>query len=77
MLAVALEERTGRDFGELVTERVVRPAGMETAVFVAETGALPGGAVGYEGSLATGWRPGHQPHPLERATPESAPRSTT
>jgi D-aminopeptidase len=58
MLAVALEERTGRDFGDLVTERIVRPAGMDNAVFVAETGALPGDAVGYEGTLATGWRPG-------------------
>lgn len=58
MLAAALEERTGQDFGDLVTERVVRPAGMETAVFVAETGQLPGEAVGYEGTLASGWRPG-------------------
>lgn len=58
MLAVALEERTGRDFGDLVTERVIRPAGLPTAVFVAETGQLPGEAVGYEGTLASGWRPG-------------------
>jgi D-aminopeptidase len=58
MLAVALEERTGKEFGDLVTERIVRPAGMETAVFVTETGALPGDATGYEGTLATGWRPG-------------------
>jgi D-aminopeptidase len=46
MMAVAREERTGRDFGDLVTERVVRPAGMQTALFVAETGAWPGNAVG-------------------------------
>ncbi|TIS41679.1 MAG: D-aminopeptidase, partial [Mesorhizobium sp.] len=58
MLAVALEERTSKDFGDLVTERVVRPAGLETAVFMPETGQLPGDAVGYEGTLATGWRPG-------------------
>ena len=31
---------------------------MEGAEFTAETGDLPGGAVGYEGTLATGWRPG-------------------
>ncbi len=58
MLALAVEEAAGRDFGELLTERVVRPAGMESAVFVTETGALPGGAIGYEGTLASGWRPG-------------------
>ena len=54
----------------------MRPAGMETAVFVAETGALPGGAVGYEGSLATGWRPGiNRIH--WKGDAGSAPRSTT
>lgn len=58
MLASAIEGRTGRDFGDLLTERTVRPAGMGTAVFAAETGDLPGGAVGYEGTAASGWRPG-------------------
>ncbi len=58
ILATVIEQKAGRHFGELLTERIVRAAGMETAVFAAETGDLPGGAVGYEGTLATGWRPG-------------------
>ena len=58
ILATAIEHRATRQFGELLIDRIVRPAGMEDAVFVAETGDLPGGAVGYEGTLATGWRPG-------------------
>lgn len=58
MLATAIEQKAGRSFGELLVKRIVEPAGMATASFVAETGALPGGAVGYEGTLASGWRPG-------------------
>ena len=58
LLALALEQHTGVAFGDLMIERVVKPAGLPTASFVAETGALPGGAVGYEGTLDTGWRPG-------------------
>ena len=71
---MALEERTRRNFGDLVTERVVRPAEMEkTTVFVAETGQWPGGAIGYEGTLASGWRPAVN-HINGRATLASAPR---
>ena len=58
ILAKAIEQKAGRQFGELLTERIARPAGMETAVFAAETADLPGGAVGYEGTMATGWRRG-------------------
>ena len=58
ILATAIEQKASRQFGEILIERIVRPAGMEGAVFAAETGDLPGGAVGYEGTLATGWRPG-------------------
>lgn len=58
MLALAIEQKTGRAFGELLIERLLVPSGMETARFVAETSATPGGAEGYEGSAATGWRPG-------------------
>ncbi len=58
LLATAIERKAGQPFSELLIERVVRPAGMDGAVFAAETGDLPGGAVGYEGTLATGWRPG-------------------
>lgn len=58
VLSLALEQQTGRDFADLLMERVVRPAGMETAVFTPETSATPGGAIGYEGTLDTGWRAG-------------------
>lgn len=58
ILALAIEQKADRDFGELLTERLLSPAGMETANFIVETGGLPGGATGYEGKLATGWRPG-------------------
>lgn len=58
MLAQAIERKAGRDFGELLLRRVVQPVGMETASFVPEMNALPGGACGYEGTRATGWRPG-------------------
>ena len=58
MLALAVEKAADRNVGELLVERLLVPAGMETASFVAETGAFPGGATGYEGTLTTGWRPG-------------------
>ncbi|MDY0883619.1 D-aminopeptidase [Dongia soli] len=58
MLANAIERKADRDFGELLIDLVVTPAEMETASFVPETSALPGGASGYEGTLATGWRQG-------------------
>jgi D-aminopeptidase len=58
LLALALEQKTGTPFGDLMMRHVVIPAGLKTASFVAETGALPGGAMGYEGSSAIGWRPG-------------------
>ncbi|MDP3960914.1 MAG: D-aminopeptidase [Pseudorhodobacter sp.] len=58
LLALALEQHTGAAFGDLMMARVVGPAGLPTASFVAETGALPGGATGYEGTSDTGWRSG-------------------
>jgi D-aminopeptidase len=58
MLALALEMRTDLEFGDLVMKHAVGPAGMETAGFVPEASALPGGATGYEGTFGTGWRPG-------------------
>lgn len=58
VLAAAVEQTASRPFGEFLMERVVRPAGMEGAVFAAETGELPGDAMGYDGTLAAGWRPG-------------------
>lgn len=58
LLATAIEQKTSRPFGDFLVDRIVRPAGMESALFAAETGDLPGGAIGYEGTVATGWRPG-------------------
>ena len=58
LLALALEQHSGTEFGDLMMARVVGPAGLPTASFVTETGALPGGATGYEGTTDTGWRPG-------------------
>ena len=58
LLALAMQNRTGTAFGDLVMKHVVQPAAMETASFDEETGALPGGAAGYEGNATTGWRPG-------------------
>ncbi|MEO6301023.1 MAG: serine hydrolase, partial [Paracoccaceae bacterium] len=58
LLALALQQRTGVAFGDLVLKHVVEPAGLETATFDEDTSALPGGATGYEGNAATGWRPG-------------------
>lgn len=58
MLALAVEQKTGRDFGEMLTERLLVPSGMETARFVAWRPAPSGGAAGYEGTSGSGWRPG-------------------
>ncbi len=58
LLALALQRHTGVAFGDLVMKHVVEPAGLATATFDEDTGALPGGAAGYEGSAATGWRVG-------------------
>ncbi|PCK77192.1 D-aminopeptidase [Rhizobium sophoriradicis] len=58
MLASAIERKAGREFGEVLTEMIIEPVGMATASFEPESGAVPGGACGYEGTLTTGWRPG-------------------
>jgi D-aminopeptidase len=58
MLATAVAEKAERPFGDMLVERIVRPAGMETAVFVGETWSVPGSPVGYEGIPSTGYRPG-------------------
>ena len=56
LLSDALEARTGRSFAELLRERILAPAGMETAFLAADTRAMPDGTEGYEGSTATGFR---------------------
>ncbi len=56
LLSDALESRTGRSFAELLRTRLFGPAGMD-AILAADTRALPDGTEGYEGSVATGFRP--------------------
>ena len=58
ILSLAIAEKAGRSFDELIMERTIAPIGMEAACFCPETSALPGGAAGYEGTLASGWREG-------------------
>jgi len=52
-----IEDHVGRPFAEILTERILRPAGMETARFNPETGDIPGGGVGYEGDNDFGFIP--------------------
>ena len=56
ILSDILQARAGRDFAALLRERVLRPAGMHSAILAADTRALPDGTEGYEGSVATGFR---------------------
>jgi D-aminopeptidase len=57
ILSDILEARTGRSYGELLQARILAPAGMETAFIAADTRAMPDGAEGYEGTVASGFRP--------------------
>jgi D-aminopeptidase len=57
ILSDILESRTGRAYAELLRDRILTPAGMETAFIAADTRAMPDGTEGYEGSVASGFRP--------------------
>lgn len=57
LLSDVLQARAGRPFAELLRDRVLAPAGMETAFLAADTQAMPDGTQGYEGSVETGFRP--------------------
>ncbi len=57
LLANIVPEYTGRSLGDLVAESIFRPAGMKTAQWCTESRSFPGDAVGYEGSMATGFVP--------------------
>ena len=57
LISDLLEAHTGRGFASLLRRHVFDPAGMETAFLAADTRAMPDGAEGYEGSVATGFRP--------------------
>jgi D-aminopeptidase len=56
MLSDILQERTGRNFAELLRSRIFDRAGMESAFLAAETSAMPDGTVGYEGTPTGGFR---------------------
>ncbi len=57
LLSDLLEAHTGTGFASLLRRHVLDPAGMETALLAADTRAMPDGTEGYEGSVATGFRP--------------------
>ena len=57
ILSDIMERRAGRAFGELLRSHVLDPAGMPHATLNPDTSRVPGGTVGYEGSVETGFRP--------------------
>ncbi|WP_312528201.1 D-aminopeptidase [Paracoccus sp. (in: a-proteobacteria)] len=60
LLAELIERASGRDFGELLAERIFAPAGMSTACLAADTSKSLDGVVGYEGNHELGFLPaGH------------------
>lgn len=56
-LANFIERGTGRDFADLLSERLFAPAGMATAVLSPNTRVPPDGVVGYEGNDDVGFLP--------------------
>ncbi len=57
ILSDILQDRTGRSFAELLRTRIFDRAGMASAFLAADTRAMPDGAEGYEGDVASGFRP--------------------
>ena len=57
LLSDIVSRRLGESFADLLRRRLFDPAGMETALLAADTRALPDGAEGYEGDVASGFRP--------------------
>jgi D-aminopeptidase len=57
ILGDIVSDRLGESFGELLRRRLFDRLGMETAFLAADTRALPDGAEGYEGEVASGFRP--------------------
>jgi D-aminopeptidase len=57
LLSDLIEERTGEDFGALLRRRIFDRVGMPYARLNADTSWVAGGTVGYEGSVAEGFRP--------------------
>ncbi|RID90129.1 D-aminopeptidase [Gemmobacter lutimaris] len=57
LLAELIMRATGRDFDTLLSERILRPAGMPTACLGADTSARIDGVTGYEGNDEVGFLP--------------------
>jgi D-aminopeptidase len=64
ILADLIADAAGEDIAALLRRRVFDAAGMEQAFYAADTRALPDGAEGYEGDVATGFRPAINRHQL-------------
>ncbi len=56
LLADAASARTGRSFAELLRDQIFDRVGMAGAALTPEPASIPGGAVGYEGSVESGFR---------------------
>ncbi|UPG72695.1 D-aminopeptidase [Roseomonas gilardii subsp. gilardii] len=56
LLSAIIERRTGRDFAELLRERILDRAEMPRAGLNPDTSTVRDGTIGYEGSLAGGFR---------------------
>jgi len=54
LLSDTLQQRTGRNFADLLRTRIFDRVGMETAFLAADTRAMPDGTEGYEGTQVTG-----------------------
>lgn len=57
LLSFLIEEKTGQSLDHLLRERIFLPAGMETAGLFSDTSVTPGGTVGYEGNIVSGFTP--------------------
>ena len=57
LLAELIRRASGRDFGELLRERIFRPAAMTGAVLAADTRRTLDGVIGYEGNDMVGFVP--------------------
>ena len=57
LISDLIEQRTGDSFGDLLRRQIFDRAAMPYARLHADTSSVPGGTVGYEGTLAAGFRP--------------------
>lgn len=57
ILSDIIEDRTGRDYGTLLRERLFDRVGMPRAALNADTSSVIGGTRGYEGTVEAGFRP--------------------